>query len=91
MSTDSPNQWKIDNARRLSGCMLHLQPYKRWSNDWYHDHCAACWAKFADFEGPEVLHEGYATGPDHPKGTGYAWVCPLCFEELADMLKWKSA
>jgi hypothetical protein len=71
--------------------MLHLQPYKRWSNDWYHDHCAACWAKFADFEGPEVLHEGYATGPDHPKGTGYAWVCPLCFEELADMLKWKSA
>lgn len=89
MTEESPNQWKIDNARLLRGYTLYFQPYSRWSDEWEHDHCTACWAKFAEFDGPEILHEGYATGEDYPKGARYAWICPSCFAELADVLGWK--
>jgi hypothetical protein len=88
---DASDQWRIDNARRLSGLTLHFQKYVCWSDDWDHDHCAACWTKFAEFDDEGILHEGYATGPDYPKGERYAWVCPTCFTDLACVLGWKSA
>ena len=71
---NASDQWRIDNTSRLSGLTLHFQKYVRWSDDWDHDHCAACYKKFAEFEGEGILHEGYATGPDCPKGERYAWV-----------------
>jgi hypothetical protein len=37
------------------------------------------------------LHEGYATGPNYPKGARYDWVCSWCFADLASALGWKSA
>jgi hypothetical protein len=46
-----------------------------WSNDWDHDHCAACRAKFSASGDLGIPQEGYATGPDYPKGAGYEWVC----------------
>jgi hypothetical protein len=85
------DQWRLDNASHLAGLSLHLRPYARWSDSWDHDHCAACWAKFAEFDGPEIIHEGYATGADYPKGAGYEWVCPTCFADLASALRWRSA
>jgi hypothetical protein len=83
--------WRLDNARHLGGLTLHFRPYARWSESWDHDHCAACRIKFAEFDGPETIHEGYATGPDYPKGAGYEWVCPTCFADLASELGWRSA
>jgi hypothetical protein len=56
-----------------------------------HDHCAACWAKFAEFEGPDIEHEGYATGDDYPKGACYEWVCQICFDDLKDDMQWSAA
>ncbi len=44
------DQWRIDNARRLSCLTLYFQKYIHWSEDWGHDHCAGCWAKFAEFD-----------------------------------------
>jgi hypothetical protein len=86
-----PDQWRVDNARHLAGLTLHFRRYARWSESWDHDHCAACGTKFAEFDEPEILHEGYATGPDCPKGAGYDWVCPTCFTDLAEILGWKAA
>jgi hypothetical protein len=83
--------WRIDNARHLAGLTLHRRRYIRWSESWDHDHCAACNTKFAEDDQPETLHEGFATGPDYPKGAGYDWICPTCFADLASSLRWKSA
>ncbi len=84
-------QWRVDFARRLEGLTLHYRRWTRPRETWDHDHCAACWAKFAEEDGPDVLHEGYATGPDHYQGTGYWWVCPTCFADLKPVLGWKAA
>ena len=83
--------WRIANARHLSGLTLHRKQYTQPTETWDHDHCAACWAKFAEFEGPDILHEGYATGTDYPKEAAYWWVCPTCFTDLEATLGWTPA
>jgi hypothetical protein len=88
MSAENPNQWRIDNAKYLKGVRLQLRPYTRWSDKWDHDHCAACWAKFAELEGPEIQHDGYATCDDYEHGACYDWVCRACFDELKADLGW---
>lgn len=85
---DTDKQWRIDNAKRLRGLQLQLRPYTAWSKDWEHDHCAACWAKFDESEGTDCQKDGYATGPDYPKGAGYEWVCRECFADLKTEMKW---
>lgn len=81
---------RLHNARHLAGLKLHLQPYKQWSDSWDHDHCAACFAKFAEFDGPDTQHVGYATGADYKHGADYAWVCQSCFSDLKGRLGWTS-
>jgi hypothetical protein len=88
MSPNKDNDWRIENARRLTGLRLQLRRYTQWSESWDHDHCAACWAKFAEFECADIQHTGYATWIDHPKGACYEWVCQACFEELKDDMGW---
>ena len=91
MTDNADKQWRIDNARRLMGVRLQFRPYTRWSDSWDHDHCAACWAKFAEFDGADIQHEGYATCDDYPKGASYEWVCSTCFADLKDEMKWTVA
>jgi hypothetical protein len=81
----------MDNARRLTGVRLQLRPYVRGGESWDHDHCAACCAKFAEFDGADILREGYATCDDYPKGACYEWVCSTCFADLKDEMKWTVA
>jgi uncharacterized protein CbrC (UPF0167 family) len=91
-NSDQPaDQWRLDNARHLAGLTLHFRPYVRGSESWDHDHCAACGAKLTESTVPEIIHQGYATGPDYPKGAGYEWVCPTCFADLASALRWTTA
>jgi len=87
MTDHNEKQWRIDNADRLRGLRLHLRRYTRWSESWDHDHCAGCWAKFAEFEGPEIQHEGYATGDDY---STLEWVCERCFNDLEDDMQWST-
>jgi hypothetical protein len=82
-------QWRLDFAQRLKGITLRYQRYKRWSEEWDHDHCAACWAKFAEFDGCQ--HAGYATCEDYNFGACYDWVCRNCFDELKEFMGWKVA
>jgi hypothetical protein len=86
--TENPKQWRIDNAKHLKGVRLHLRRYARPSESWDHDHCAACWAKFAEFDGHDIQHEGHATGDGYKFGAGYEWVCRECFNDLKDDLGW---
>jgi hypothetical protein len=90
VTEEDKDQWRLDFARHLKGARLQFQRYGRWSESWDHDHCAACWAKFADFDGPGILHEGYATCDDYPQGARYEWVCTACFDELRDKMQWTS-
>ena len=82
MTAQADKQWRIDNASHLKGVRLRLRYYTRWSESWDHAHCAACWAKFAEFEGPDIQHEGYATCEDYPRGACYEWICKTCFADL---------
>jgi hypothetical protein len=94
VADEDPDQWRIDNARhaRLQGVELHFRPYRRRSETWDHDHCAACRDKFAEAALlPDALHEGYTTGSDFPRGEEYEWVCATCFTELAGTLGWTVA
>lgn len=91
MPADPDKQWRIDNARHLKGTRLRFQPYKQWSKSWDHDHCAACWATFAEFSGPDFQRQGYATCDDYPRGARYDWVCSACFDDLKDEMLWTAA
>jgi len=46
---------------------------------------------FAEFEGADIQHEGYATCDDYPKGACYEWVCSDCFKDLKEEMKWTGA
>jgi hypothetical protein len=88
VTSDPDKQWRIDNARRLVGMRLQFRRYIQRSESWDHDHCAACWTKFAELDGADIQHEGYATCDDYPKGACYEWVCSACFADLKDEMNW---
>jgi hypothetical protein len=90
MAPDPDKDWRITNARHLKGQRLRFRRYTRWSDTWDHDHCAACWARFAEGEEPDIQHEGYVTGDDYPKGAGYDWVCKQCFTDLREDMQWSA-
>ena len=91
MTAGSDKKWRIGSVSHLRGLRLQFRAYRRRSESWDHDHCAACWAKFAEFEGPDIQHEGYATCDDYPKGTCYEWVCQTCFGDLKNDMHWTVA
>lgn len=88
MSDDEYRQWRLDNAHDLKGLRLQRRAWWRWSVTWDHDHCGGCWAKFAEFDKPGILHEGYTTCEDHPNGAGYHWVCVTCFDIIGQEMGW---
>lgn len=59
-----------------------LRPSTLWSESWDPDHCAACWATFTEFDGPDIQHERYVTRDEYRLGACYEWVCKTCFQEL---------
>jgi hypothetical protein len=85
------DKWRIDNAKHLKGLRLQFRHYTRWGANWDHDHCAACWATFAEFDGPDIQHEGFTTRDDYKLGAGYDWVCQACFVDLKDAMQWTVA
>ncbi len=87
--------WRLENLelQPLYGVRLVRKPYRSNRPDWEHDHCLGCWAKLMepDVEGDDIIHEGYATTDDYPRGADYNWVCPSCFEEFRDAMGWVDA
>jgi hypothetical protein len=68
----------------MRGAILCLKKWTPYSEEWDHDHCEYCWAKFME-SGKDVLTEGYATEDD------YQWVCSECFRDLRDEMGWTLA
>ena len=82
----SDPDWRLDFCKRLKGERFERKTYQP-SPGTDHDHCAACWKKFAEWQGPEIAHEGYAT----VSGANHAWLCPDCFADLREIMSWTPA
>jgi hypothetical protein len=68
--------WRIDLVEILRGQRLLRLKYRQPSEDWDHDHCTACGARFSEkLDGPEIQKEGYTTGPEYRHGStiGFAF------------------
>src|SRR6266403_1775991 len=51
----------LEPLRGYEGATFHFTKYIPPSEDWRRDHCAGCGATFAEYDGPDILHEGYVT------------------------------
>ncbi len=86
---DEDKQWRIETGEYLKGATLQWRRWKCPSPEWEHDHCACCWAKFSELDGPDIQHQGYTTTSQHEHGAGYYWVCERCFADLRDEMQWR--
>jgi hypothetical protein len=73
--------WRLNNQEQyLQGVALSKKDYKKYREDWEHDHCEFCGKKFS--ERPEDLNVGYTTTDS------YHWVCENCFRDFRDLFHW---
>src|SRR5579883_235427 len=75
--------WRLDNVRGMEGIRFRRKRYAKWSKSRDHDHCAACFVKLAEFDGPGVEHQGYATCEDYRHGAGLRLGMDLVFSRSA--------
>ncbi|MBK8651580.1 MAG: hypothetical protein IPN23_07725 [Elusimicrobia bacterium] len=68
----------------LKGVALYWKKYKRFRENWDHDHCEFCWKKFTEESDSQNLHEGYTTD------NNYRWVCEKCFLDFKELFEWKT-
>ena len=68
----------------LKNIPLYFIPFEPFSEQWDHEHCAFCWAKFYLHEGS--LQEGYCTRPENSRDAD--WICPECYEDFKEMFGW---
>ncbi len=77
------NDWRLTNQLSyLKGAALAWRTYSPPSENWEHDHCEFCWAKFSAAGQPDVFREGYNTADE------YRWVCKTCFDDFKDLFEW---
>lgn len=41
--------------------------------------------------GEDLIHEGYTTTDEYPRGAEYDWICPSCFEQFREAMGWVDA
>jgi hypothetical protein len=77
----------------LRGVRFQRMRYRAYRPGWDHDHCVACWAKFAEADLPNepIQREGHTTCSDYQHGAEYDWVCLECFELFKDAMGWTTA
>ncbi len=76
--------WRLQGQEKyLKSAKFQYIEYIKSKDNWDHDHCSFCYAKFMEKGNPDSLHEGYTT-EDH-----YHWVCTKCFEDFKDLFAWK--
>jgi len=82
--TDTPeSDWRLQNQERyLTGVTLVRRRWSQTRDNWDHDHCEFCWAKFAGDNIPDALREGWTT-PDE-----YHWICDNCFNDFRARFSW---
>jgi len=81
--------WRVDNAEFTKGFAFSWRRYIAPRPSWDHDHCEGCMVKFAQYEGEDILHEGYASDDRYKERPGYFdWVCADCFRDLKAEMAW---
>ena len=76
------DDWRLTGQEKfLNGVSLVKKRYRKYRDDWDHDHCEFCGKKFS--ESPEDLNFGYTTLDD------YYWICEPCFNDFEQMFEWK--
>ena len=55
------SEYRLTQLKPLEGLSFRLRRYEAPTADWDHDHCCGCYAKFAEFDGPDIQHKGYFT------------------------------
>lgn len=77
--------WRITNQEKyLTGVTLYKSKYSLESDNFNHDHCEFCWAKFADKNYiPDAQDQGYTTEDR------YRWICEGCFHDFKEFFSWK--
>ena len=86
---DPDKQWRIETGRHLIGAALRKRRWVGRGEEWDHEHCDCCWAKFAEWEGPDIQHEGYVTVSDADSKTAGHWVCEQCLQDLQVEMDWR--
>lgn len=90
MSNDDVSEFLNDSRNGLfRGVKLQFKRYRIYRKGWEHDHCTRCGATFAEFDGPGILHYGYATCDDYIYGAEYEWICEKCFALIDPFMEWK--
>ena len=73
--------WRLQGQERyLKGVSLARQTYRKYRQDWDHDHCEFCGVKFS--ESRSDLNVGFATTDC------YHWICDNCYEDFKAMFQW---
>ncbi len=87
----------MGQERFLQGAEFSHKAYRAWREDWDHDHCAFCAAKFVEDTStasadPDAQTAGYAALGRGPEGQDdYHWVCDECFEDFRGRFDWTVA
>jgi hypothetical protein len=58
-SNEESKKEKAERLEALRALTFQFAEYAAPSTEWDHDHCEGCWAKFASFNVPDILHSGY--------------------------------
>jgi hypothetical protein len=59
--------------------------YKQWiqyQENWDHDHCEFCMAKFSNYK--DALHSGYCTMDERQ------WICEDCYNDFKEFFQWRT-
>jgi len=75
------SDWRLQGQESfLQNVSLKKSIYKKYRNNWEHDHCEFCGSKFS--ENKEDLNSGYVTLDN------YHWICESCFQDFKEKFHW---
>src|SRR5260370_18375949 len=55
----------LQALKDYQGATFRFTKYTVPSEHWRYDHCAGCWATFAEYDGQDILHEAYVSTVDY--------------------------
>lgn len=75
------DDWRRHGQEKyLKNVILARRCYKPFREEWNHDHCEFCGAKF--LLNLDELQQGYSTLD------GYRWICESCFDDFQCEFLW---
>jgi len=80
------NDWRLQGQDAyLTGATFYKRRWTQTRPNWDHDHSEFCQAKFAAYDSPDILRDGYTDASE------YRWICEPCFRDFRERFSWKLA